>query len=225
MIWGCERSRGPTWREGMPYTNAILQSGNLFVFGLNNPVMFIDPSGEFVKLAPLVPIVVECFKRAAPHIKKGFDAVVSGVQRVGNAIGNFFRGGNTVQKIQPGRLTGNLNSATAAERKVINDLLARGKNVEVVARSTGKTFDFRINGISTELKTLQNANVNTGITRIKQGFAQNNPSAVIIDARGTGLTISQAKEMIQRAAGTYLNKILPGHVQVWTDSGIVSGGG
>jgi len=32
----------------MPDVWSILQSGNLFVFGLNNPVMFLDPSGRFV---------------------------------------------------------------------------------------------------------------------------------------------------------------------------------
>jgi len=30
---------------------AIMQAGNLFVFGLNNPVMWIDPSGLFVRRA------------------------------------------------------------------------------------------------------------------------------------------------------------------------------
>jgi len=48
MIFGCERSRGPTFRDGMPYRNAILQSGNLYVFGINNPIHFVDPTGLFV---------------------------------------------------------------------------------------------------------------------------------------------------------------------------------
>jgi len=45
LIFGCARSRGPTFREGHPYTNAILQSGNLYLFAMQNPVMFHDPSG------------------------------------------------------------------------------------------------------------------------------------------------------------------------------------
>jgi len=38
----------PTLRNDryVPSIHAILQSGNLFAFGMNNPVMFIDPSGR-----------------------------------------------------------------------------------------------------------------------------------------------------------------------------------
>jgi len=31
-----------------PYIWAIMQSGNLFVYGVNNPVMWVDPSGKFI---------------------------------------------------------------------------------------------------------------------------------------------------------------------------------
>lgn len=49
MIFGCEASRGATFREGMPYTNAILQSGNLFMYVMHNPVRFTDSNGLFAQ--------------------------------------------------------------------------------------------------------------------------------------------------------------------------------
>jgi hypothetical protein len=123
-----------------------------------------------------------------------------------------------------GSIVGSTKGLTGSELKVVNDLKNGGAKIEIIPTSSGKTFDFKVNGVSTELKTLQNANVNTGVKRIYNGFQQNNPSVVIIDTRGTGLTTAQANEMISRAAGKYSNKTLPGQVQVWTDSGIVLGG-
>jgi len=58
MIFGCASSRGSTFREGMPYTNAILQSGNLYVFGINNPIMFHDPSGGFIIKAIIIGAII-----------------------------------------------------------------------------------------------------------------------------------------------------------------------
>ena len=44
----------------MPSVHAILQSGNLYVFGINNPVMWIDPSGLFI--LPAIPIIKKAIK-------------------------------------------------------------------------------------------------------------------------------------------------------------------
>jgi hypothetical protein len=132
---------------------------------------------------------------------------------------------NQPQNGGAGKIIGNIDGLNQAERKMVNDLLSQGKTVEIIPRNPKtQTFDFKIDGVSTELKTLQNPNINTGITRIQDGFKQNNPSSVVIDTRGTGLTPTQAQEMINRAAGTFDNKTLPGSVQVWTDQGIVIGG-
>ena len=205
----------------VPNIWAIMQAGNLYVYAGNNPVMFIDPSGEsFIAAAGKALYAVAKKTGAVAAVtyaaKKVPDAIKATQQWVDRAIKGT---------PQAGRLTGNINSLTGAERTVVNDLLAKGKNVEIIQRSTaGKSFDFRINGISTELKSLQNANVNTGITRIQEAFQQNSPASVIIDARGTGLTSAQAIEMINRAAGTFANRALPGQVQVWTDMGIILGG-
>jgi len=156
------------------------------------------------------------------------------VVRAANRVDNATSAARAVNRVptppaitmkNPGRIvSGSMDNLTGAERRMVNDLLARGNNLDIIPRTGSPQFDFRINGVSTELKSLQNPNVNTGITRIKNGFKQNNPATVIIDARGTGLTNTQANQMINRATGTYPNRQLPGRVEVWIDSGMVIGG-
>jgi hypothetical protein len=123
-----------------------------------------------------------------------------------------------------GKVIGSLDGLTSAERKVINDLISKGKNVEIIPKTTtAKTPDFIINGVKTELKSLQNPNINTGITRIQKGFKQG-ADTVIIDGRNANLSVEQANEIINRAMGSYKNKILPGKVEIWTNDGIIGGG-
>ena len=124
-----------------------------------------------------------------------------------------------------GTLTGNINNLSSAEKRVVNDLVNRGNKVEIIPkdpRAINRTPDFRVNGVSVELKTLQNPNVNTGITRVQDGFKQNAQN-VLIDARDLGLTRAQGQEIINRARGTFSNGKLPGKVEIWTSEGIVIG--
>jgi len=120
-----------------------------------------------------------------------------------------------------GKLSGSLNGLTSAERTVVNDLLSQGKNVEIIPTTTAaKTPDFLVNGVKTELKSLGNPNINTGITRIQKGFKQG-AETVIIDGRQAGLTTEQANQILNRASGTYQNKTLPGQVEIWTNEGVI----
>ncbi len=125
--------------------------------------------------------------------------------------------GGTVPK---GTLTGKLDGLTADERGMVEDLLSSGKNVEIIPRSdTGKTPDFFVDGVKTELKTLNGSSLNTPVTRIEDGFEQG-AEVVIIDGRKTGLTLEQAETVIVRALGKYDGE-LPGIVEIWTKEGIV----
>jgi hypothetical protein len=122
-----------------------------------------------------------------------------------------------------GRLTGSLEGLTDAEKRVISDLRAYGKDVEIIPRdlkAIDKTPDYRVNGVKTELKTLAHPNTNTGMKRVQEGFAQGGKT-VIIDGRDAGLTTSQAQEIINRAAGKYPNGQLPGTVEIWINEGII----
>lgn len=72
-----------------------------------------------------------------------------------------------------GQLIGLLDGLTVDERLVVNDLLKQGKTVEVIPTSKvqgEKTPDFKVNGILTELKSLQNHNLNTPLKKIRKAL-------------------------------------------------------
>ena len=105
---------------------------------------------------------------------------------------------------------------------MVEDLLASGKNVEIIPRSnvqSVKTPDFLVDGVKTELKTLEGTSLNTPVTRIEKGFKQG-AEVVIIDGRQTELTLEQANAVIERAIGKYGGE-LPGIVEIWTIEGII----
>lgn len=77
-----------------------------------------------------------------------------------------------------------------------------------------------MDGVLTELKSLQNPNVNTGVGRIKDGFKQH-AEKVIIDGREAGLTKEQAQQILDRTKGTYPDRLIPGKVEIWTNDGNV----
>lgn len=81
-----------------------------------------------------------------------------------------------------------------------------------------KRPDFLVDGVKTELKTLNGNSLNTPVTRIQDGFKQG-AETVLIDARKTDITKDQLDIIIQRAYGVYNGK-LPGNVEIWIKSGI-----
>jgi len=79
--------------------------------------------------------------------------------------------------------------------------------------------DYKVNGVQTELKTLNGTSLNTPVTKIQKAFGQG-AETVIIDARKTGLTMNQANDVISRINGIYTSGV-PGKIEIWTNSGIV----
>ena len=126
--------------------------------------------------------------------------------------------------ISTGKVIGNTNGLTKDEIRVVNELKTKGCKVEIIPKSSNKTYDFKVNGVKTELKTLNSTNENTAVSKIQEGFKQNFPDRVIVDARKTGITHEQAKRIIERAAGSYADKKLPRVVEIYTKDGIVVGG-
>jgi hypothetical protein len=154
------------------------------------------------------PVVNEAMQRL-----KGNPAMMT---RVGRLEAKLIE---TVQKGYTGKLIGDITKLTADEIKVVQDLLRSGRNVEIIPVSKiAKTADFIIDGVKMELKTLQNPNINTAITRIQDAFKQG--SAVILDLRKTSLGKNDAITIIERAKGTFPNKLLPGKVEIWTIEGV-----
>jgi uncharacterized delta-60 repeat protein len=117
-----------------------------------------------------------------------------------------------------GVLTGSLDALTAAERDFVNELLAQGKNVEIVARGAGKTPDFLVNGVSTELKTLTAAGQNTLKNAIEAAAQQG--QQIIVDARNVPISPEEALAQIERAQGNIGG--LKGRVTVLTSKGPVT---
>ncbi|AWV32369.1 hypothetical protein CD191_06930 [Paenibacillus odorifer] len=161
----------------------------------------------------------EIVRRNFLLIENGAYIAANGVKSAVNSIKGFL---SSEKAVKMGKFIGSMDGLTNAERQVIGDLVGQGKTVEVIQKTTSsKTPDFLVNGIKTELKTLENANINTGITRIQKGFKQG-AQTVIIDGRNAGVTESQAYEIINRAKGTYSNKTLPGTVEIWITGGKIT---
>ena len=119
-----------------------------------------------------------------------------------------------------GTLIGNLDKLTADERKMVEDLLSLGKDVKIIPKSNEfkvKTPDFEVNGIKTELKTINGISDSTPVKRIRKAFQQH-ASVVIIDARKTEMLFQDAEVVISRVKG--IMGELPGNVEIWTKQGI-----
>ena len=153
-------------------------------------------------------------------------SIVGGV--VGSAVYSKISAFKVPTKVcasKPGKLSGSLDDLSPDERKMVNDLLNQGKNVEIIPRSNlqgVKTPDFRVNGVLTELKTLNGTSLNTPVSKIQKAFNQG-ASTVIVDGRATDITIEQANGVLSRINGIYKENI-PGSIEIWTNAGIVYGG-
>jgi RHS repeat-associated protein len=121
-----------------------------------------------------------------------------------------------------GTLEGALDGLKSHERKIINDYLSEGSNVKIIQPDgINKVPDIEVDGLVIEMKTLMNNNANTAITRIQDGFQKKGVQSVVLDTRGTGMTLEQAQSVAERAAGTYKDKQLPGGLEIWIDNGKV----
>ena len=96
---------------------------------------------------------------------------------------------------------------TPAEASFVEGLRKRGIDVEIVPEGGGRTPDFRINGVPTELKTLSGVANETpdGLSsalssRILDGRGQS--KVILVDARRqSGMTLETAQRGINRAVG------------------------
>lgn len=106
-----------------------------------------------------------------------------------------------------GTLTGSLDDLTAEERRYAAEQVAAGHDVEIVPRGAGRTPDFTIDGVRTELKTLSGAEARTAdrlsaavSSRIMDARGQS--GAIVVDARGQrGMTQAIAARGVRRAVG------------------------
>jgi hypothetical protein len=122
----------------------------------------------------------------------------------------------------PGTLTGNCAGLNTDERKVVDELLHQGRDIEIIPRSIDQgvpTPDFKVDGIPTELKTITGTSLNTPVTKIQKGFKQG--KNVILDARqNSAITKKEAENIFNRIDGIYKDGI-PGEIEIWTIDGII----
>jgi Contact-dependent growth inhibition CdiA C-terminal domain len=141
----------------------------------------------------------------------------------GNPAGAIDKVDDVINLPKTGTLSGDLGTINPVERNMVQELLNQGKDVELIPRGTTKTPDFKIDGISTELKTLENAGTNTLKNNIQKAAEQG--QQILIDARNVEITAENARQQILRAQGNLSKNgkgTLEGRVTVLTKDGIVS---
>ncbi|NJB96351.1 MULTISPECIES: hypothetical protein [Sphingomonas] len=127
----------------------------------------------------------------------------------------------------PGRLFGSVDGLTSAEKSFVNDLIVAGRTVEIIPTSTNRTVDFIIDGVSYELKTVNNI-ANKTIDGISKSIsstimdARGQSGNIIIDARGQdGMTKYVAYRAIGRAYGAD-RKLKIQNITIITSEGEIS---
>lgn len=106
-----------------------------------------------------------------------------------------------------GALTGSLDGLTEDEKDFVRELLGLGHDMEVVPTGPGRTPDFKVDGVPTELKTLSGVARQTpdGLSsaladRIMKARGQS--TTIVVDARRQpGMTQEVAQRGINRAVG------------------------
>jgi hypothetical protein len=175
--------------------------------------------------------LLEMEAKAGVNVGELDDETVEVIEEVADGVGGrvdeVVEGGSEITERAGirGELTGSLNKLDNDERAMVEELLSQGKDVEIIPRSNiqgDKTPDFEVNGVKTELKTLNGTSLNTPVTRIQDGFKQG-ALTVVLDGRKTGLTAEQAEVVLGRTNGIYKDGI-PGKIEIWTVDGIIYGG-
>ena len=127
---------------------------------------------------------------------------------------------NVVNAKRTGILRGDTKRLNANERKVVSELLEEGRSIEVLPEGTQSSPDFVVDGLKTELKTLENHNLNTPLKKIRKAFDKQGADAMIYDVRPAKLTEADVNIVYQRITGIYGGKV-PGIIEFWTIEGKV----
>jgi len=145
-------------------------------------------------------------------------AAATAVVMTGGAVGIGIGAAGGTGLVSLGVASGPLIGLLPQEQQIAQELIAQGHTVVAIARGPGKTADFVVDGIVTELKTLTSAGPNTVKNAIENAAKQSNEN-ILIDARKVGISAQDAAHQIQRAAGNIGN--IAGRVTVLTKEGPV----
>ena len=87
----------------------------------------------------------------------------------------------------------------------------QGKNVKLIPETpnVGKSYDFLVDGVPAELKTLNGNNINTLVTKVGKALKQLDGSGnIIYDISKANFTTQQMDEIISRLTGRYGKEIV-----------------
>ncbi|EOI03133.1 hypothetical protein UAY_00880 [Enterococcus moraviensis ATCC BAA-383] len=154
--------------------------------------------------------------KAAKLMKKG-DHLLDGVKLTAKELEmlrDLEKSGERVKIVEKssgakGKLDASLKSfesLTIDEQKVVESLLEQGKNVQLIpeAPNVGKTPDLLVNGVKTEIKTLNGNNINTLITKVGNALKQvDGTGEIIYDISKANFSQKQMNEIISRLTGRY----------------------
>jgi len=138
MIFGSDPQDPLGLGRYTPDILAVIQSANLYVYCINNPVMFYDPSGEIIKLIPLAYKGVKALIAAMPSIIYAGHKTIQGIKNLWQ-MGHFARG-NLIEKA----LGANLGNFPVIDKFVqVGNNFATSitsiKSIDTFARSYQKT--------------------------------------------------------------------------------------
>ena len=124
-----------------------------------------------------------------------------------------------------GLFKGMLESLKEQEKRRAAEIISSGEGALeriVETPQVGKAGDFLLNGKVIEFKSLEgnSINVNTGITRLKDGTKKPNVEIIDLDIRAPKGTPNDALEIYQRFKGTEAGKSYKGQVRIITDEGM-----
>lgn len=183
-------------RKGLTDVAGAYNGNDLFTNNEVSPVTGLIAGAPFATATRLLVPLGSLLGRAWRYVR-GADRISDEISAAGTAIARAPRG----------TLLGKLDNLTVAERKCVDDLLAQGKNVEMIPVGAGRTPDFLIDGVRYELKTLSGVVDETadGISdaianRVMNGRGQ--ATDIIIEAKNqAGITEEIARCGIRRAFG------------------------
>jgi hypothetical protein len=218
--------------DPVPYADLTNpQSLNLYGYVGNNPLSHRDEDGHVCNQGSVVNGVFTFSCVNSPQMDEG--AVIAGDNGLalfaGVGLGKIagmgieaasiaIRGTGEVVGTAVESGTDALIGLNPAETKVAQELIAQGHKVSVIARSSTKTADLLVDGVKTELKTLQSAGPNT-LKNAIQAAAKQSDQNILIDARNVNISAGDVNSQILRAQGNVGS--LSGRVTVLTNDGVV----